>query len=215
MNQINIFDYLELYNHNQIGDNNIMVNLRGTNGSGKSSVPFSFISSDPDTFELTYEYNGKPRVIATVCPNERWLFLGAYRTACGGLDYYKTQEQTADALELVWKLPFNILLEGVISSTIFSTYAELFKKMNFDDSRNVVIATLLPPLEVCLERVQKRNGGKEVKTEQISNKYDIMLRNFVKFQNEGFNCIKLDNSSIQLHETKSWFLSEVRKSISC
>lgn len=209
MNSVNLFDYLKIFEVDSIGENNKLVNLRGTNGSGKSSVPFSFIHNDPDTFELTYEYNRKPRVIATVCPNEKWLFLGSYKNKCGGLDCYKTQEQTADALKMVWKLPYNILMEGVISSTIFSTYAELFKSVNQNNERDVVIATLLPGLQTCLDRVQKRNGGKAVKTEQIASKYAIMERNLKKFQNAGFNCLVLDNSNIELEETREWFLSNL------
>lgn len=211
MNQINLFDYLELFEESGELENNFMVNLRGTNGSGKSSVPFSFINSDPDTFELLYEYEGKPRVAATVCPNHKWLFLGSYKNKCGGLDTFRTNKQTQDTLKLLWRLPYNILMEGVISSTIFSSYADLFFEANHDGSRYVVIATLLPPLQVCIDRVQKRNGGKEVKTQLIADKYGVMQRNLVKFQDAGFECIKLDNSKIALEDTKDWFLSELNK----
>ena len=209
MRQINIYDYIKLFNTDEMSENNYMINVRGTNGSGKSSIPFSFIKSDKDTFELIYEYEGRIRTIATVCPNEKWLFLGSYKNKCGGLDGYRTQVQIADALQLVWKLPYNIIMEGVISSTIFSTYANLFKRMNEDNSRNVIIVTLLPPLEVCLDRIQIRNGGKEIKTELVESKYNTMIKNYEKFKNEGFNCLKLDNSSIGLEETKEWFLHEI------
>lgn len=209
---INIYDYLQLFDGN-IGENNKLVNLRGTNGSGKSSVPFSFINSDKDTFELTYQVDGKERVIATVCPNEKWLFLGAYRTKCGGLDYYKTVEQTVDSLNLVFRLPFNILLEGVIASTIFSTYADLFNQININHERDVIVASLLPPLNTCLQRIQSRNGGKEVKCDQVEFKYNTVKKNVEKFRNAGLNSIELDNSQIELKDTKNWFLDAIGMSV--
>ena len=139
------------------------------------------------------------------------MFLGSYKNKCGGLDTFKTNEQTADTLKMVWNLPYNILMEGVISSTVFSSYASLFNEVNIKGDRQIVVVTLMPPLQVCLDRIQKRNGGKEVKVEQIEYKHKIMKRNFVKFENAGFNCLKLDNSDVKLEDTKTWFLEEINK----
>ena len=210
MIEVKLLDFLKVYKSKiGIGNNNKLVNLRGTNGSGKSSVPFSFINSDEKAFELTYEINGKNKVLATVCPTYSWLFLGSYRTKCGGLDAFGGNEQTADTLKMVWELPFNILMEGVISSTIYSTYSNLFKNLNSDNSRRVIIATLLPPVEICLKRIQLRNGGKPINEELVKGKYETMLRNHEKFLADGFECLKLDNSAIKLEETREWFLSSL------
>lgn len=210
MISIKLYDFLQTYPEQiGIGDNNRLVNLRGTNGSGKSSVPFSFINADSRAFELTYEFNGRNKVLATVCPTFGWLFIGAYRTKCGGLDGFKGNDQTADTLEMVWNLPYNILMEGVISSTVYSTYSELFKKVNADNSRHVTIVTLAPPVETCLARIQIRNGGKPIKSEQVEGKYRTMLRNHEKFTADGFECLKLDNSKIKLEETRDWFLTSL------
>lgn len=210
MISIKLYDFLQTYPEQiGIGDNNRLVNLRGTNGSGKSSVPFSFINTDSRAFELTYEFNGRNKVLATVCPTFGWLFIGAYRTKCGGLDGFKGNDQTADTLEMVWNLPYNILMEGVISSTVYSTYSELFKKVNADNSRHVTIVTLAPPVETCLARIQIRNGGKPIKSEQVEGKYRTMLRNHEKFTADGFECLKLDNSKIKLDETRDWFLTSL------
>lgn len=210
MINVKLQDFIQVYKDQiEIGENNRLVNLRGTNGSGKSSVPFSFINADKRAFELTYEINGRNKVLATVCPTFGWLFIGPYRTKCGGLDAFKGNDQTADTLRMVWNLPFNILMEGVISSTVYSTYSELFKKMNADNSRHLTIVTLAPPVETCLARIQLRNGGKEIKTEQVESKYRTMMRNHEKFLSDGFECLKLDNSTIELNQTRDWFLSSL------
>lgn len=210
MKQVNYFDFIQSCGRLLNGSsNNKLISLRGTNGSGKSTIPFSFINSDEDTFEITYEVEGKPKVMATVCPNHKWLFLGSYKTKCGGLDSYRTTEQTKDSLRMLWYLPYNVLLEGILASTVFSTYSDLFKELNKDNSRDVTIASLIPPLETCFDRISMRNGGKEIKKEQVSRKYEIVKRNQEKFKKEGFKCLQLDNSGIKLEDTRKWFLDSL------
>lgn len=208
MHKINIYEYLQLYKAPESAVGMKLVNVRGTNGSGKSSIAYSFIHTDPNTFELTYTVNGKEKVIATVCPNHKWLFLGAYRTKCGGMDSYHTVEQTSDSLELLYSLPYNILMEGVIASTIFSTYAELFQRLNEQlFERDLVIFTLLPPVETCCERVAKRNGGKPIKQQLIQQKWRMVRNGANKFKDAGFNVMILDNSEVDFEDTRKWFLT--------
>lgn len=210
MHKINIYEYLQLYESPEEAKGMKLINVSGTNGSGKSSIAYSFITTDPDTFELIYTVEGKEKVIATVCPNHKWLFLGAYRTKCGGMDSYHTVEQTSDSLELLYKLPYNILMEGVIASTIFSSYAELFQRLQTElFERDLIIFTLLPPVETCYERVAIRNGGKPVKQQLIQQKWRMVRNRANKFENAGFNVMIEDNSNVALEDTRKWFLSEI------
>lgn len=209
MHKINIYEYLQLYENPEVAQGKKLINVRGTNGSGKSTIAYSFINSDPDVFELLYTVEGKEKVIATVCPNYKWMFLGAYRTKCGGMDSYRTVEQTSDSLALVYKLPFNILMEGVIASTIFSTYSELFTKLNKEFGRNIIIFTILPPIEVCCKRVALRNGGKAINEKLIENKWRMVNNGARKFKDAGFDVRIVDNSNVSLENTRKWFLSEI------
>lgn len=210
MHKINIYEYLQLYEQPDVAEGLKLVNVRGTNGSGKSSIAFSFINTDPDVFELTYTVNGREKVIATVCPNYKWLFLGTYRTKCGGMDSYHTVEQTSDSLELLYSLPYHILMEGVIASTIYSSYAALFERLNEElFHRDLIIYTILPPVEVCCDRVQARNGGKPVKQKLIHNKWNMVRNSSRKFDEAGFRVMIVDNSNVELEDTRKWFLSNL------
>lgn len=183
-----------------------LVNVRGCNGAGKSSVPLQMLRQDRGAFMFTL--NGKD--VATCFPNFRYLAMGKYRTKTGGLDGFKDNAQTKDVLEKIWDLPFNILMEGVIASTIFSTYAEMFKTYQTKiPRREVVVANFLPPLKTCLQRIQLRNGGKDIDEKAVTSKYNTVSRNSQKFSDEQIKSLNLDNSNIKLEETVDWFLSAV------
>lgn len=176
----------------------MLVNVRGCNGSGKSTIPMSMLD-DPDMYVVEKLYKGKPRKVFTVFPNYGWVVLGSYHNKCGGLDGYV---DTAMILKAAWlavkKFPeYNILMEGVIPSTVYSTYEKLFTEINkkYPDLM-IVVLSLLPPLEVCLERIQQRNGGKNIKEEQVASKWNTVAKNAEKFAQAGIISITWDNSSI-------------------
>lgn len=188
-----------------------LVNIRGCNGAGKSSIPLSFFAADRGAFIFTV--NGKDR--ATCFPSYGFVAMGRYRTKTGGLDGFKGNDETKEVLEALWKTPFSILMEGVISSTIFSTYADLFKQLETrdDPKRAIGIMNLVPPLQTALDRVQKRNGGKPVDEKAITSKWNTVDRNADKFKAEGLNSWKSDNSVIEREETLNWFLEEIKKNM--
>lgn len=208
--RMNVYDFLESYSP-RMKDNNKLVNVRGTNGAGKSTIPFSMLEADPRAFELTYHFENRERVIATVFPTLGWLALGSYRTACGGLDSYKTTEQTFDSIKLLWDLDFNILMEGIICSTVRGSYLDFFTSINgeVEKPRDIMIFTLLPPFETCLARIQARNGGKEIKTDQVRSKYQTVAKNVKLFEEAGVTSLTGDNSNITKAETLEWFLKSV------
>lgn len=173
----------------------MIVNIRGCNGSGKSSIPMSMLD-DPDVYIIEKLYKGKTRKIATVFPSYGWVAMGVYFNKTGGLDGFPDTNLTKKAFwYLLKKFPkYNLLLEGVIASTVFSTYAELFKeaKKKYPE-REVYIISLLPPIENCLRRIQKRNGGKFIKEELVASKWQTVQRNVQKFKLEGLVSFAWDN----------------------
>jgi hypothetical protein len=208
--KVDLFEYKKRFSVKQL-TNHKLVNIRGTNGSGKSSIPLSFLKDDKSAFELIYYIDNKERVAATVFPSFGWIALGGYRTKCGGLDGYRNNKQTIDSLDLVWDLDYNIIMEGVLASTIRSTYGELFSSVNdrHTNKREILVCSLVPPFDVCLKRISARNGGKPIKTEQVKQKYDVVTRGASYFSELGISSISLDNSTIQLEDTREWFLSSI------
>lgn len=147
-----------------------IVNLRGTNGSGKSTVARKLFSSGAGAKEIDlapyYTPKGQKRyVIGYEVPENDLIVVGSYRTECGGCDAIKTQDLVCEAVRHASGLAAHVFFEGVIVSTLFSRYMNLSKELG-----GLVWAYMDTPLDVCLERISRRNGGKAIKTELVANK---------------------------------------------
>ncbi|WP_270364008.1 hypothetical protein [Bacillus paranthracis] len=216
LKRIEVSDFIETLKQNCGGKIKyrkglMLVNIRGCNGSGKSTVPLSMLAEDRGAFIFTID--GKDR--ATVFPSFGFVAMGRYRTKTGGLDGFKGNEETMQTLEALWETPFSILMEGVISSTIYSTYLNLFKELEErqNPNRKILIYNLLPPFEVCLERIKGRSPDTfhKIKVEQIEGKWRTVSRNAKKFADEGLDSIVVDNSSIKKQDTLKQFLNYVKE----
>jgi hypothetical protein len=185
-----------------------LINIRGCNGAGKSTVPLSMMD-DEELSLIVWDKNGKTKPFATWFKKQGYIAFGTYMNKTGGLDTYKNNEETKKALTLLWEIPQNLLMEGVIASTIKSTYAELFHEMltdpNLTVKREVLIASLLPPVEICLARIQKRNGGKAIDEKAVISKWNTVKRNVEYFKEQHLNSIEIDNSTWDIEDTKQNF----------
>lgn len=192
-----------------VADDLKIVNIRGTNGSGKSTIPMKMIEQDRSTFILTD--NGEE--IATVIPKFNTVAIGTYRRKTGGLDGIRSTARMKEILEKVKYLDANILLEGILASTVFSTYRDIFYQFEKEHfvTRKAVVYNIIPPFEEVKKRVLKRNGGKEVKWEQVESKYRTVKNNANKFDEAGLLSLTVDNSGVDIDDTVDWFMEELRK----
>ena len=154
------------------------VNVRGCNGTGKTHLLRALVALYAAEAVLhVVKVPAHAEIPVTVVPG-KFVVLGNY-TASGaasttaGCDRIKTQQAAKDALEtLARDIPdVPILFEGVVISTIFVPWLEWERK-----NGGMVWAFLDTPLDVCLSRIQARNGGKPVKTEQIAGKHRTIDR---------------------------------------
>lgn len=193
----------------------MIVNIRGCNGAGKSTIPMSMMEADPDfeVIKLGVSKTGKPCAPAiTVFHKLKWVALGTYFNKTGGMDTYGTNEETKTALfHALTNYPdYDIVMEGVIASTIKSTYAKLFKQLE-EYGHQVLIIAFVPPLEVCLERIQSRNGGKPIKEDLVESKWRSVNTGVDYFRNEGLTCLRIDNSKCSKESMLKNFLKTVDK----
>jgi len=204
LTRVDVIEEIKKFKENGISypPNMKLVNIRGTNGSGKSTVPLQMLANDRATFMLTH----KGQEIATVFPTYGFVALGKYRTKTGGLDGIRTTQDMKDILALVHFLPYSIIMEGILASTVYSTYAELFETYKEKaPKREVIVFNIIPEFDVIKERVLKRNGNKEVKWEQLESKWRTVKKNAGKFREAGFKSLEVDNSGIQIEDTLDWF----------
>ena len=191
----------------------LLVNIRGTNGSGKSTIPIS-MKDDPDTYEVIRPYQGKHKTILTVFPNYGWVALGDYRNPTGGLDKFPNKAFTEKVLHYaIKKFPeYNVLMEGILASTTYSTYAQMFKEVQELYGIQPVVYYLMPPVEVCIERIKQRNGGKDFKENLVYDKYRMMERGIEKFKrDQEFPVVTVDNSNLDKKLVLKQFFSELEE----
>lgn len=210
--KIELADLVSLHQGIEI-TNRKLINIRGCNGSGKSTIPIAMLNSDSNAFEVVWRQNDKERVVATVFPSYEYIAIGHYHSKCGGMDSMKTTDEIKMAVEVLWNLNYNILMEGIMASTVRQTYIDLFHQMNDSNElqRDVIVYNLLPPLEVCLHRIQERNGGKPIKEELVLSKWKTVENNVSHFQNAGFKSIKVSNEDIDKEDTLEWFFNQIEQ----
>lgn len=196
--------------------NRVLVNIRGCNGAGKSTIPLSMMSDPCMYVQDILGSDGKRIGAVTVFPSWGWVALGTYFNKTGGLDVIRNNWCTrATLLFAIEMFPeYDIIMEGIMASTIRSTYIDLFHDIEDyygEDAPQVLILSLIPPVEVALERVYKRNGGKPIKEEAVRSKWAIVKRNVDKFAEAGFTSIRVNSAKVKKGSMLKAFLKTVDK----
>lgn len=192
----------------------VLANIRGCNGAGKSTIPMSMMD-DPEMYiHEIIGSDGKRISSITVFPTYGWVALGTYFNKTGGLDTLKNNEITRMTLyaALDGFPEYNVLMEGIMASTIRSTYIELFHEVeNYYQELKVIIISLLPPVEIAISRVYQRNGGKPIKEDAVRGKWDTVARNVKYFADAGFTSVRVNSAKVAKHKMLKAFLKTIEK----
>lgn len=192
----------------------VLVNIRGCNGAGKSTIPMSMMD-DPQMYVHEIIGSDGKRVSAiTVFPTYGWVALGTYFNKTGGMDTLRNNETTRMTLyaALDGFPEYNVLMEGIMASTIRSTYINLFHEVEeYYDDLKVLIISLLPPVEVAISRVYSRNGGKPINEEAVRGKWETVARNVSAFADTGFISVKVNSAKVSKDKMLTAFFKTVKK----
>lgn len=152
------------------------INVRGCNGSGKTTL-LRCLARDPLCQVTNVIVPDHKPIPVTYAPGGIAI-IGDYTPAAAGattagLDRIKTQAAAKAVAELVGRDPDvkAVLFEGVVVSTIYGPWQEWSKA-----NGGMIWAFLDTPLEVCLKRIQERNGGKPIKEDQVADKHRTIAR---------------------------------------
>lgn len=173
--------------------------------------------SDPDMYvQDIVGSDGKKIGAVTVFPSWGWVALGTYFNKTGGLDVIKNNWCTRAALLFAIEVfpEYDILMEGIMASTIRSTYIDLFHDIEDyygDDAPQIMILSLLPPVDVAISRVYERNGGKPIKEDQVAGKWATVERNVNAFAEAGFISIRVNSAKVKKGGMLKAFLRTVNK----
>lgn len=164
---------------------NVVVNLRGTHGAGKSTVAVSILASWPSR-EL---YLGGKLVGYRVDwrRKEPLYIVGPYRTACGGCDAIQPYDRIWPLVRGVALAGHHCLFEGALVSCSYGSIGEASELL--PKSVKFVFATLDTPLETCIQRVNARraaNGKSPLEdTRNIEGKHKSVLSSHLRAFDRG------------------------------
>lgn len=151
----------------------MIVNIRGANGSGKSTAARFFIPPNAVSVDLApYKTpKGTPRtVVGQLDEAHSVATVGSYATACGGLDQVPNFDLMRLSITMASAQANHVIAEGVLASTVYSSWAQYASQMKRDCYIDFVFAYLRVPLAECLRRIQIRNGGKPIKEHLVAHK---------------------------------------------
>jgi predicted kinase len=190
----------------------MIINIRGTSGSGKSTVvrglmaKFPVInkmgdSKKPEGYECLNSIH--PDGAFTVSSERRALYVvGRYESVCGGCDTIRTPDEIANRIRnYIANAPlrasqFDLVFEGLLISRTFDRYRLL--ALEFAPQK-YVWAFLDTPLEICLERVAQRRAEKGVlKPLNPANTTDTWKRNvhlYTQAKQAGLDARWLDHKN--------------------
>lgn len=192
----------------------MLVNIRGCNGAGKSTIPMSMMDDPAMYVHEIKGSDGKRMSAITVFPTYGWVALGTYFNKTGGMDTLRDNWTTRMTLyaALDGFPEYNVLMEGIMASTIRSTYIDLFHEVEeYYDDLKVLVISLLPPIEVAISRVYSRNGGKPIQEDAVRGKWETVARNVSAFREAGFTSVRIDSSKVPKDKMLKAFLKTVRK----
>lgn len=192
----------------------VLVNVRGCNGAGKSTIPMSMMDDPKMYVHEIVGSDGKKISAITVFPSYGWVALGTYFNKTGGLDTLKNNAVTKLTLfaALDGFPEYDVLMEGIMASTIRSTYIDLFHEVEDyygKEQLKVIVVSLLPPVDVALSRVYERNGGKPINEAAVVGKWNTVARNVAEFANAGFTSIKANSAKVKKSRMLAAFLKTV------
>lgn len=134
----------------------MIVNIRGTNGSGKSTIVKTFLQRKPHTEIFGALGPRRPEAYKVRLPG-KWLYaIGPYHSATGGVDALGLGAAELVALLEKYRKLGHVIFEGVVISTYFGAVGEWLLKHK-DEVRVVFLGT---PLDVCLNSISSRDSAK-------------------------------------------------------
>lgn len=136
-----------------------IVSIRGTHGSGKSTIVQKILAKYPHEALFTKGNAKRPSGYLVDLPTGDYLYIpGPYDTPCGGCDAIQPYSNIWPLIDAAVRESHHVLFEGALVS---SSYGAIGHSMNgWTDSMDCLFAFLDTPLETCLERIAERRLAK-------------------------------------------------------
>lgn len=178
----------------------VVINIRGTNGSGKTTTVrrlMSYLGTQHWTEvkqgrATCYEYNQAYGELGRL----KIAVIGAYRTATGGCDTVKTQDEVCEMVRTYASQGWHVIFEGVVISTLHSRYSKLAEDLLQHHGVLTVFAYMDTDVERCLMNVRARRAaaGKAetgFNEQMVRDKHATIDKTRTKMANDGHRIMSL------------------------
>lgn len=157
----------------------LIIQVRGTSGSGKSTV----MKRVMDSLDLVPEYEEKRKRPLFYSQGLRLAVLGHYESPCGGCDTIGSARAVYD---LIQRLTHRIIIcEGLLLSEDVKWSSQL---------KNLRIIYLTTPVERCLAQIRSRReeagNDKPLNEDNTRRRVAVIERSRVKLIDLGVRCIR-------------------------
>jgi hypothetical protein len=177
----------------------VIVNVRGTHGSGKSHLVYSILRRYGSEELPAEDHPKKPdgHLVRVPWLGRGLVVIGHYHTACGGCDGVQPFSLIFPRVERYAK-SHHVLFEGALVST--SGYGRVTRMVELFGDR-FVVAFLDTPLGVCLERIaarrRVRGDDRPVNPANTESKYLSLRRSVDRVRALGARVVLLDHRNAE------------------
>jgi cytidylate kinase len=193
----------------------VIVNIRGTSGSGKTTVVRGLMSAASvekvfadDTDDALFGQSKHPDAYALTMPDvsPTVFVIGSYENTCGGCDAIPKQDEICERVRR-YASRGHVVMEGLLMSHLFGRYAALDRELQ---PTPYIWAFLDTPLDLCIERVKARRDArgvakKEFNPHNTTAKWHDMRRVYAKCQAAGLDARWVDHRD-PVREVLRWLV---------
>jgi len=135
----------------------MIINVRGTSGTGKSTVFRKIMEHFPERLRVMKEKRRQPfgYILRRPGRDRPVAVVGHYETPCGGCDTIGSYEEIYDAVRASHDAGMDVLYEGLLISGESARPIKLAK-----DGYPLHVLALNTPVEVCIASINERRWAK-------------------------------------------------------
>lgn len=166
----------------------LVIQIRGTNGSGKSHTVFG-IMKKYGKIPLR-KGDGTVWAYRILCRPALYV-LGRYETDCGGCDTINTMDGIYDGVHKLAELGGDVLFEGLLCAGLHERSMVLSKDMG-EKGKHCIFAFIDTSMEKCIKRVLKRRakkGNEKVFNQtNLTSKFKQIISSRPVLEKAGLDC---------------------------
>ena len=165
----------------------MVINLRGTSGSGKTHTARSFMEAHAPDIQILD--SGKTVAHCVYWRMQPVYLIGSYKNVCGGCDSITSQDMVCSLVRHFSQFG-HVIFEGLLMSHLYARYVDLYNELT-EHEEPFVFAFMDTPIETCIERIIQRRlakgNMKELNTANTISKHESTQGVAKKFKQQGFD----------------------------